>query len=339
MIQDVRDFAEREWTAWFPGATARDIRCAIIARGAAYPRRAVVAVFDGADREPRATIKIALGDKGTFLERECDALAELRRIAPRTLCSTMPVPLGLDWIGDSRIAAFSALPGRQVNLPSFLGSGGRLAVWRTERLLGRIMEWAASLRNVTPASAGVRVRTDELHKRFIALPGNRRAAARALHVLEEHIDSGVQQLHRCWQHGDLAVGNVLVDSSGVHIVDWECAADDYEPWFDQAYALAAMLFQAWSQNPRANLPELTRQVLDDRGWVGGLMRRTAAAHWRFPLPIGVGVATACMRTAVRSHANDRSGWERWQEMAGALLSGTSWRGGEWLWCPQPAQAP
>jgi hypothetical protein len=176
--------------------------------------------------DPRLVLKLAHTDAGRAgLRREATVLRALReepRLGPRI--AVIPEPLdAFDAERDGAVAQ-TVVPGTPA------------------RAAGPVLAWIRALHGVTAA----RLRVDERHLRAwvdepLATIGTNVGIPVDATAGRFRDGLGGRLLTTSWIHGDLWLGNVLVDRAGAvsGIVDWDRAAPDELPWHDVLHVLLA----------------------------------------------------------------------------------------------------
>jgi aminoglycoside phosphotransferase (APT) family kinase protein len=323
VIGPLLDWVGRSWTAWF-GDSPGPLHTGLLAGGPAHRARVSVFVFNRSERNPRIFVKVALSAReGRYVAEEFGAVQTLASHGGE-VASLVPMPLGTTAEGDWLAAAYEVVPGRRLVVPQLnrrIGPIGR-------RELSRFWDEAAHV-GVGLAAAGTAANRDE--SALGGIVDKFRSGVEIESRARADVDAFRFALERervrwtpTWQHGDVAVGNVLVHRGKLRLVDWEAARSDYEPWFDLATAPVAAVILARRQTGQS-VTEAATTVLSEDGWVGSTLATTVRRNWIWDLPIGWAVALVSMRMANRRMAEDRAMPSDYVDLALALITDRSLR--------------
>jgi aminoglycoside phosphotransferase (APT) family kinase protein len=333
--------AKRRWPDWF-GCTAGTVRPLAAVGGPAHRSRLLVTLFADGEPAPRVFVKVALDRRESgFVRREAEAVEAVRRSMPPDVGGRAPTFLDReDWDGHA-VAYTEAALGRRVPDPPVRHGRGR-GSWRVyDRFLGQAFAWSARLADHSPQpaahspqstarspqstahsrqpAASSTADTPEVSvRRFADGHATSRHETAALEAFATAVEAAGLDMRPCWQHGDLALSNSLLDAGKFRFLDWEHAGPHHEPWLDVASApvplLSAGLRQAGG-DVRGTLIEL----FGGRHRGGLVLRRRMQAHWRFPLPLAWGVALTCVRRTHQRVAEGRA-QEPWATCARLLVA-------------------
>lgn len=306
MIDLILDWARNAWAEWF-GIGPVGLTTAVLAGGPAHRNRFALFVFDHRDRSPRAFIKTALDatERG-FVEGEAAAVRSLENLELPGLAAVAPKLLGNLAIGDAYAAAYRTMAGKRLVVPEMIGRVGIVGrrsmarFWEMTSDFGiRLAASTYGANDYDERALGERV---EMFLSWFKVEGRIR---RELDGFRQALERETIRWHPSWQHGDLAVGNVLLRHGDLQLVDWEAAGNDYEPWFDLTTAPAATVILACRQTGRP--PAIVAlPVLSDKGWTGTAMSGVLRKRWTHPFPIGWAVTLTTMHMALRRAAENRA---------------------------------
>jgi aminoglycoside phosphotransferase (APT) family kinase protein len=156
--------------------------------------------------------------------------------------------------------------------------------------------------------------------RYIGLGPLPTQTADRLSTFRSAVDTSGITWSRCWQHSDLAVGNVLFHRGELRLLDWEHASADSQPWFDLAQSPGATARLAKRQMGADSSREAAMRALGRSGWAGDVLRTEIERVWDNRMPLGWAVALTSMATAIRQAQDARMGAEDWTELTAALLA-------------------
>jgi hypothetical protein len=317
----------------FPNVDARRLRFAFVASNAATRQdRGLVVVFTGSSEQPVAFAKVALAVAGQEAIR--NEFRSLLQVWPRraALAFRLPKPIGLHLDDEGGFALFSAVAGRTLTsrtlTPRRRGFSDRRAATLFSRFAAKAVDVSGSLARLrAPNEGGAPIIWSDVVEEF---SDQLIAGTDLKHTLQDFANRLAADDARalpCWQHGDLAMGNLLFSPTDVGVVDWEKASEAYPAWFDQTYALASLAFFGPDRHhPGANLA----RVFDDRGVVGSSLREMTEAHWKHDIPLGQALALTAIESALASNRLGRGGTERWIDLTAALLGPAPSPGTRWI---------
>ena len=309
MIPWVEQYAAERWREW-TDRRPRRLRTAIITAARHGNEKLTIMIADGLG-PPRVVVKV--GRSGRAVDRiagEHRALLRARREMPPRISARAPEPLDLVSIEHGTALFTTALRGRRPVFPRLLSATDRAGKASVERYLTALVRWTIEVDEATRSQAAQH--PDPALTYLERFPGQQEAE-RFAHLAGDE---------RSWQHGDPALGNVLLTRRGFGIIDWEYASPDKLPWNDLAYVVLQMALNAAYQ---ARLPpvEALGALYRSGSWCGDLVHRYISEAWRYRLGIPEGVALTAMTLAVERDDAGKS----WKELASSLVSG---RGPAWL---------
>lgn len=321
MIDRLERHARDGWHTWF-GRPAPDLEMVLGSGGPAHPARAAVFVFPTSSSRPRLVMKIAFSElEGGFIQHEFTALSTIRPLLPPDLLPTMPQALDLIVESDFTVLSVTALDGRRLLVPYLAAPANPLSRRLMGQFFRRSFEWSSRLAEATrhPEDRDERAlgAVIERFKGRAAAPS--RKAGDRLDSFRRAIEQSRIRWHPVWQHGDLAVGNVLLRQRTLQCLDWEHAIPQGEPWFDAAQAPAATSRLARRQSIARSAREAALSVLAPGHWVGDRLQEELRHVWHHPLPLGWAVAVTAMATALRQQEDRRMGADDWADFAAALV--------------------
>ncbi len=240
---------------------------------------------------------------------------------PPDLLSTMPQALDLIQEPGFTVLSATALDGRRLLVPYLAAPANPLSRRLMGRFFRRAFEWSARLAEATrhPVARDERA-LGELIERFkgaAALPSPK--AGDRIDSFRRAVEQSRIRWHPVWQHGDLAVGNVLLRRRTLQCLDWEHAIPRGEPWFDMAQAPGATSRLAHRQSIGRSAREAALSVLAPGHWVGERLQKELQRVWLHPLPLGWAVAVTTMATALRQREDRRMGADDWTDFAATLV--------------------
>lgn len=324
---DVVTWSSEHWPLWFPSEGRATLRPAILSGRGLHQDRATVFLFAGDERAPRVVLKVGFTEAETqHLRAEHEAMGSVRRALSADLQSTIPEPLGLAALPERTVLAMRVLQGRHVLVPHLAGDSTMLARTQLRRLFGRLFAWSRRLAEATEGEAG----GDEhalaaLVERFLHSQSLSNPVAASVQSFGESVARSTIRWHRHWQHRDPSVGNVVVHRRQVRLIDWEYASPDSPPWLDVSYTPVATLLLARRQGSSGDAAGLAERVLDDRHWVGSILRTKMTQEWFHPLPIPWAVTLTAMGVALRQQLTGRPGGGAWGKFAVASLTDRGFR--------------
>ena len=310
MITGLERHAAEHWQEW-THRCPRGLRTAIIAPTHHRSEKLTLLFADGLG-PPRVVVKV--GQSRWAVDRivdEHNALLRARKELPPSISARAPAPLDLVSMKNGSKALFTtALRGRLPVFPHLLSATDRAGKASVERYLTALVRWAADIDEATHKNAGHQ--PDPALAYLERFPEDQNAERLANVAGDE----------RSWQHGDPALGNVLLTRHDFAIIDWEYASPDKLPWHDLAYLVLQMALNAAHQSELPPVEALCA-LYRPGSWCGDLVHRCISESWRYPVGISEGVALTAMTLAVE---RDDAG-SGWKELASSLLSG---KGPTWL---------
>jgi hypothetical protein len=307
------------WPRWFPGRSAGGLRFGFLARSTTNLRRGVIFVFGPGDRSPRAVVKVSLdprGDEGLRSEHAATTAIHQALGARASLAIRLPRPLALEQIGDTTVAAFTAVPGALL-LPPDLDAARPLLGRRTlvrHLAAARAVGGALAALEQPPGSPATVSLPDTVDD-FIRLAQPAAALTDRLASFRAALERAGPPERAHWQHGDLAHGNLLFDGDVVGAVDLELASADRPAWFDEAYAVLSLAFM---RQPAVR-PDRFVHRFDRARWPGSTIGAAVGRDWRHATPAGWALALTAMSCAVRDHALHRGEGDSWTGLVAVLL--------------------
>jgi hypothetical protein len=296
----------REWTDRHP----RGLRTAIITAARHRNEKLTILIADRFG-PPRVVAKVGRSRRvANRIAAEHRALLRARRELPPAISARGPEPLDLVSIADGTALFTTALRGRRPVFPQLLSATDRAGKASVERYLTALMRWATEVDRVTRRQT---TQHPDPALTYLERFPSHQDAERFAHLAGDA---------RSWQHGDPALGNVLLARRGFGIIDWEYASPDKLPWHDLAYLVLQMALHAAHQT-RLPPVEALRTLYRPGSWCGDLVHRHITEVWRYPVSIPEGVALTAMALAVE---RDDAG-NRWKELASSIVSG---KGPAWL---------
>jgi hypothetical protein len=308
------------WGRWFPGRRGDRLRFGFVARSNANLRRGVVFVFEPGQRSPTAVVKVSLDERGDVgLRAEHAATAALHRASvpgPQAPPVRLPAPLALEHVGDTTLAAFTAVPGALL-LPADLDSERQLLARRSlrkhleaARTVGEVLA-TVELPPDAPPTVSLTAIVDDVVR--LTAPGG--DLADRLASFRRAVDGSVADVPARWQHGDLAHGNLLFDRGTVGAVDLELASPARPVWFDEAYAVLSLAFM---HTPAVEAERFAHRF-DRARWPSSAIGASVGDGWPHGLPAPWALALTAMICTVRSHELERGEVERWRSLLTVLL--------------------
>lgn len=326
MIEALTTYIRENWSEWHQSAPG-EIAIALGSGGPAHRTRAACFVFEGNGRRPSLVMKIAFAEQeAEFLGHEHHALATVRPRLDEEMREAIPEVLDLAEIEGNTVMTMRAVLGKRLLVPDLTGAGGRMAGTLMRRFYRDSFKWGRLVGRAT-AEGDTQTATAlaEIVDRFLAVATPAPEAEGQIAAFREAVSSSQVSWKPCWQHCDLAVGNVLVDRRRMRFLDWEHASDRSQPWFDMTQSVGASARLAKRQSGASTSREAAILALGKGRWAGDILRSELAAAWDFDLPLGWGVALTTMATSVRQHDDDRMGAEDWIDFAIALFNDSELR--------------
>ena len=234
-----------------------------VQRVVATETSATVVVYEGTAGVPVAVGRVVPGDGDDGpLRRNDAALRALRSdLRLQAMHSLLPAPLALARNGAWTCAVEGAVPGQ----PARAAARGRFSA---RRILPLVAGVAGALSERTAGSTTV---DDEVLGQWVTRPleavRRTRPDAHGTDALEDRL-RGELLGRRCgtsWTHGDLWLGNVLLDDGADRVrglVDWDAASEQGLHLVD----LLHLLLTTRTAFERTHLGEAVREVLDGRPW-------------------------------------------------------------------------
>lgn len=326
LMDELSRHAVEMWPKWFPERPVPELHGVITAAGKAHRDRAFVFLLR---RRGKAEIvfKIAFSEEEAgYVTREFENLSQLFPILPVSLRDHIPAPLGIHRLGSGVAVALGVLEGHRLLVPDVTRLGTPAARVLLRRFFRNAFRWSRSLAMATQ-NADLREAGSlgDLLDRFVAAFPMDERQLRRFQGFGKALDAGGFQWRPAWQHGDLAVGNVLVHRGSLRLLDWEHARGDAEPWFDVSYAPICSSALGARQAGLASMLDGAPLVLDEERWSGRIMREEMEAVWDYPLPLPWAVAITGIRTTVRRMDQGRRGWLPWGRLTVALLTDDEFR--------------
>lgn len=299
MIDLVLASCRESWSAWFPDEPVPTLSGVVMTCGRVDDRSTVLVLTDR-DPQPRLAVKVVWSAPGVAaVDRET---AALRRLAvhfpgiparvPRHL-ATVPLPRGA-----AMVTTF--VPGARWRVGTH--------PWRRSRGARAFLARCADVVDATTCGT----RTSGAARPLSSMaPLVRWGAARvgegrdtSLGRLAQAVAATDEPVDCRWQHGDLALGNVLLDGGAPPgIVDWEMARADLPAWFDACYVPCAL---ALDLGPGHRLVR----------WVA---RDVVAPRWQAEFPLSWGLALTALAGARRAEVQHRGSRDRWMHVAAGVL--------------------
>ena len=321
MIPSMLDWLARSWVDWF-GDVPGELHTGFLAGGPAHRSRVSAFVFNRSEREPRLFVKVALSARESRYVRDEFRAVEALTGHSSEVSKLPPSPLGVMADEGWLAAAYEVVPGRRLLVPQLHGRIGPIG----RRELSRFWNGAARVGTDLAAVENGAHRDERALGEVVAEFGRLydvagREAAH-LRAFRARLERERVRWNPSWQHGDVAVGNVLIDNGELRLVDWEAASPDYEPWFDLATAPVAAAILA-SRQTGCPVMEAVTSVLPEESWVGRNLTSTMRRYWRWEIPIGWAVALTCMRMAIRRSAQGRTMASDYGTLAMSLIADRS----------------
>jgi hypothetical protein len=228
-----------------------------------------VALYGAAAGQPLAVGRVVAADQDAGPLRRNDAALRALWADPRLmrLHPLLPRPLVVAAPGGWVCTVEQALP----------GSPARAAVG-DPATAGQVLELAAAVAGTLHrATAGSSLVDDELFDRWVGGPlaavRRARPGADGAEALESSLRSELlgRTVPTAWVHGDLWLGNLLLDSRAeriVGIVDWDSAVAEGLPLVD----LLHLVVTTRAAVERAHFGTAVGEVLDGRPWTGDELR-------------------------------------------------------------------
>ena len=299
MIDLVLASCRESWAAWFPDEPTPALSAVAMTRGRLDDRSLVLVLADRTPH-PRLAVKVVWSPASiAAVEQEAAAL--------RCLPAHFP---GIPARVPRHLATLSFPHGAGMVTTFVPGARWRVATHRWRRSPGVRTFLARCAEVVDATSCGMT--TDGAARPLSAMaPTVRWGAARmrggpatSLGRLAQVIASTDDPVVRGWQHGDLALGNVLLaDGTTPGIVDWEMAREDLPAWFDACYVPCALALDLGPDH------QLVR-------WV---VREVVAPRWQAGFPLVWGLSLTALVSARRAERQHRGAYERWLDVASGML--------------------
>lgn len=291
------------------------------------PGRLTLVVFRRRERLPNLVVKLTTNENATHLTREARVLdlaqSELGRLV------NQPLPRQLGFIQEPQLAALAitALRGHRAKLPDLtMSEARRNDRRRLQSHVDMVRDWSRSLRE-----AGI---SDQLPRdgqfvagrieRFIVLGKVGPKASDRLERLAEAMRASGVRWSPCWQHGDVAPGNVLWHRRRIRLVDWEAASPSHEPWRDDAYLILSLARVAQRAMGAASVSAAFQGPLASRSWAGRILASSYREEWPHPIPIGWAVIATVIEHALEREESDTT-TATWRDLAVDLLCDDQFR--------------
>jgi aminoglycoside phosphotransferase (APT) family kinase protein len=307
------------WPRWFPGRPLPPLRPVVMAGGPGHPGRGFVFLVTPRGK-PEVVLKVAFtSEEIRYLTGEFEVLETLFRRLPPAMRQQVPAPLGILQAGSRFAVAMSALTGRRLLVPDITASASAPARLLLRRFFRRTFGWSRSLASATETGppVGAEVLAKRVERFLLTFPQQSRTRRR-LERFGAAVEGSRLAWRPAWQHGDLAVGNVLVHRGQLRLLDWEHGRGGREPWFDVSYAPGVTAALGQRQAGFPSLVHAASPVLT--GWAGEVLRAELERVWDYPLPLQWAITLTAMEAAVRRVEHGRRGWAPWAEFAVALVS-------------------
>jgi hypothetical protein len=326
LVEELVDHAADRWTGWFPGRPRTALRPVIMAGGPAHRGRAFVFLLQELTGKPVLVCKLAFTEEEVdYVSREFDSLSRLFPVLPGSLREQMPEPIEFQRSDSMAIAITTAIEGRRLPVPDITRRGAVAGRRVMQQFFRRGFRWSKELASASRSPSPRDGRAlGEIVDRFCVAFDLDSVARRNIAAFRSAVENSDVRWHPSWQHGDLAVGNVLLHRGDLRIVDWEHAAEDAEPWFDVSYAPMVTASLGRKQANASSLPEAALLVLGSRSWLGPVLRREMERVWDYSLPLQWAVALTTMRAAVR-RAEQGRGWVTWASFVAASIANREFR--------------
>ncbi len=321
-LHRIEAWVRSECPTWLPADAQRPLR--VSALWGHRPGRATLLVSHRGRRAPRIVVKLASRDIDPgHLLREHHALRTAAQDLPPDVTDTMPQSLGLYEDDDMVAFAMTAVEGRRSTVPALTSSRpSRRDRHRLERHVAEVRAWSARLREVSPSREMVALADSRIGDSLRIRPEPDTVAPAGRHRLRDILESrdlGTLRWEPVWQHGDVAVGNVLRFRGGVHLVDWETARHDHMPWRDDAHLLLSFARDAQRSLGSDRIATAMPRMLAPTTWGGQLLAGLYRERWPHPVPLG----TALLLTALDCARPDVLGPDvarHWAQLAVDLTS-------------------
>ncbi len=222
-------------------------------------RRSLTWIVRAASDGCRRVVRVHRGTGENRVAREHDTLTSLRAAAPASFALAVPEPLRRERVGSGEAVVLSFLEG----IP--LAPARGVPALRAQLEAVRI--WLAELWSIpAPESLGERYGCAAT---LAALDGDVAAIGPRLVASWSEVLAAAHALDAApatWCHFDLGPSNVLVNGSGIRVLDWEYARRG-QPLYDW-FRFVVQMGLAW----RARPPDLSRPLDDDQRILGPVRR-------------------------------------------------------------------
>jgi hypothetical protein len=322
MMDALLEHVRVRWPSWFPDQALPELEVAVISKRDLTPPRLTALVASPGERRPAVVLKLAFLDEDTgFLELEHAALCAVRSSIPPHLRPTVPKPLGLEPVAGLLVESVVGVGGRSPLVLPMRFHRSVLGSTLLRRYLRVTFEWTRKL----AVSTGNGRYADErelvgIVDDFTHLMETSGASTRGLEQFRRELNRSQIRWQPCWQHGDLAPGNVLLDRRYLVVLDWEFARSDCEPWFDTAYNVLGLALQPLDQGIAKDAATSLLMTLSTQAWKGRATRDVLLESWAWPLPPAWVLPLTGMKVALRDEAGGRSRYLRWGHAVTELLT-------------------
>lgn len=309
MTEWIEDFAMRHWREW-TGRSPRRLTSAILTSSRHRHQRFTLILADGL-RRPEVVAKVSADPQHSVsIRREFSALRAAERELPERFTNQMPRAFHLAEESAGTALFCSAMPGKRLLVPPLLARPDRR--WQREfaDVIAAVLRWTAELSRLTRTS---RADTSGIIRdsigRFPEFGSDISALAR------------IEAPHS-WQHGDVAVGNILKTRQDLGLIDWEHASPTSLPWHDRAYVVLATGLLAAHQAGVDPVTGFDALYAPD-SWCGDLVRLCLEDTWDQSVEVAPAVHLTALSLA--AHRTDAQG--AWPKLARHLIEQ---RGPVWL---------
>ncbi len=319
MLDQAIRWSDQRWSIWFPGETPS--RHDIVVNWSRRPGQMLI--FRQSDRaaRPRAVLKLGSGTSaGAELVREFRNLGDVRDLLPPHHRHLVPEPLSVLSLPKLTVLAMTVIPGRRLRLASPAASRSPRAVRRLRRYVSSVGEWSRILAGYGAARDAHTTRTGL--SEFMRLPTDEVFEAPDRDKLASFTSaaaaSGIMT-PPTWQHGDVAVGNLLQTRRGIAVVDWATASSRFPPWFDQCYLMLTLAKSVGDRQQLGAAGALSR-VLGVDTWCGRTLADTIGRGWRFEAPLGWALLMTSIEQVKRAVVSSFPPPDWYVAVASALMS-------------------
>lgn len=300
-ISYIRSWLQARYPVWQGGEELGRVRLSVLM--GRHPGRSTIIVFRGRERWPRIVVKLATDEEGaTRLTREAGVLDHINRELQEFLDHPLPRHLGL--LNESHLAALAttALRGRRATLPDLtVSEPKRNDRRRLQYHIDAVREWSRSLSQARTSVQQPRHTGYAAHRiqRFIDLSNPAKKTRGRLERLSAAMEASDARWLPCWQHGDVASGNVLWHRGRMRLVDWEAASPTHDPWRDDAYLILSLARAAQRTMGSSSVSPAFLGPLGSGSWPGRILESNYREFWPHPIPVGWAVVATTIENALK----------------------------------------